>query len=343
MNKFQSLHQTKLVIALPPQDGSYEYPRLNVFGFKDQYDPSGVTGCAIGIPGARGCAFPGGGSLSLPEFTGYKLQTREFRFYVPSGTKSVMFSGYAPQRAIAAFALRFGSEPARTAPLEAIEYQNAQDGEKIDSAFPKLYTTKQEMFVVHDGGGTLRFLAGNLVEPSKEGGWVYVRQLMGDPLYDIQIGIDLDVALYADAYSKIQWGDDGDPIGSSLVIPPPVVKNNETTCKVQVMSQGNEPFRIRVGLEQSQADIAANPLITIWLAGFVNNTFFFRTQKDTWTSDMSNPDAAARVLYGNNQAYIEFETSIEFTEEQLRREGASILVAYRTNSEPFKNLGVIWS
>lgn len=278
----------------------------------------------------------------MPEFTGYKLQTKEFRFYAPAGTKSVMFAGYAPQRAIAAFAMRFGQPPERSSALSTVEYLQAQEKERVDQSFPKLYNGG-ELVVVHDGGGTVRFLGGTLSKPSAVGGWVYVRQLMGDPLYDIQVALDVDVDMYAKAYASMEWDSLGDPTGNSVVIPNPPIKDNVSTVNVQVMSQDTEAFRLKVSLHQTQPDIANNPLITIWLAGYVNDTFFFRTAKNTWTSDLSNADGAARVLYAPNQSLIEFETAVEFTAGQLRRENVVIFLAYRTNSEPFKNIGVVWS
>ena len=158
--KFQSLHQSPLKVATPPAEGSYDYPMVQLRGFRDQYNPAGITGCAIGFPGVQGCAFPGGGSLSLPEFTGYQLQAQEFRLYVPAGTKSVMFAGYAPQRERAAFVMRFGQAPTRTAPLSGDEYHAVQATERIDTSFATLVNSQADMVVVHDGGGTVRFLGG---------------------------------------------------------------------------------------------------------------------------------------------------------------------------------------
>lgn len=61
---FVSMHQSAHKIALPPAPGTFNYTFDTKVGFKEQYAPTGVTGCAIGF-GTGGCAFPGAGSLSL--------------------------------------------------------------------------------------------------------------------------------------------------------------------------------------------------------------------------------------------------------------------------------------
>ena len=111
---FVSMHQSAHKIALPPAPGSFNYTFDTKVGFKAQYDPTGVTGCAIGFA-TGGCAFPGGGSLSLPEFTGFQMQSQEFKIFIPAGSRSFLFSGYAPQGTQSAFVLRYGKEPTRVA------------------------------------------------------------------------------------------------------------------------------------------------------------------------------------------------------------------------------------
>lgn len=209
-SNFVSLHQTPLRIALPSLGGSYLFE--NPAGFKAQYSPEGLSGCAIGY-NKSDCAFPGGGSLALPEYTGYQLAYREWRFYVPAGAKSVMLSGYAPQRAIAGFVMRFGAVPDRQAELDGWEYQDAQANEHIDTSFARL-VAGEEVVVVHDGGGTVRFIGGNVNAQRgvlAEGGWMYVRQVSGSPLYDIQGGIDVDMPKYKEAYGKIKWTSSANP------------------------------------------------------------------------------------------------------------------------------------
>lgn len=231
-SSFVSLHQQPLRIALPPV--GIEYPSINPRGFKEQYAPTGATGCAIGITNT-GCAFPGSGSLAFPEFTGYLLQAREFKFYIPAGAKYVMFGGYLPQRVNAAFALRFEAEPTRRADLSAGEYAQAQMNERIGDAFANLVKNKQELIVVHDGGGSLRFIGSGLDHtntPLERGGWLYVRQIGGSSvLYDIQAGIDVDKAKYVAAYNKMIWnGSDPSDTNSNDGVAPtnPTTPTNPT-------------------------------------------------------------------------------------------------------------------
>lgn len=321
---------------------------LKTRGFREQYNPDGVTGCAIGVPGTSGCAFRGGGSLSLPAFTGYKLQAREFRFFVPEGTRSVMFAGYAPQRAMAAFTMRYSVEPSRVAGLSDEEYRHFQATEKIDTSFQSLLNASSDQIAVHDGGGTIRFLGGTLTSgATTRGGWVYIRQIMGEPLYDIQIALDVDVAVYKQAYGRMQWDALGDPIEGvqtpSIPNVPPASIANSFSAALSVLSNQGEQFKAKIVISQTNPDVAANPKISVWLAFYVNGTFFFRTQNETWTSDMSKQDEASKLLNAQNSGHLEISTMIEFTENDLKTYGASVFVACSTNAEPFKVIGPIWS
>jgi len=332
MNNFQSLHQSALKVATPPAEGTYEYPMIQLRGFRDQYNPAGITGCAIGFPGAKGCAFPGGGSLALPEFTGYQLQSREFRFYVPAGTKSVMFAGYAPQRELAAFAMRFGQAPIRTTSLSNEEYSATQAAERIDTSFATLVNSQADMVVVHDGGGTVRFLGGQLDRNGSsiaQGGWLYVRQLMGSELYDIQVAMDVDMLEYATGYAQIQWdnGQYPDPVeGNSTPV------TNVASAIVNVYSSVSEPFKANITLHQTAPDTVANPKIDVWLAAYLNGAYFFRTSNGGWSSDMSDYDSIALVRGVNNSKAVTFPVELEFSEELLRAYGVTLHMAYRTNT-----------
>lgn len=203
---FVSLHQSLMKIALPPAVGAFTYTYDAKIGFQQQYSPVGASGCAMGF-GVDGCAFRGGGALSLPEFTGYQMQYKEFKIFVPAGTKTLFLSGYAPQNTKSAFALRFGAEPVRIAALSDAEYTTIQATESIGQSFSKLIDSRQELLVVHDGGGSLRFVAGSLIGNAllTEPNWLYIRQLSGSGLYDYQGGIDVDLTKYAEGYSRLAW------------------------------------------------------------------------------------------------------------------------------------------
>jgi hypothetical protein len=205
---FLSIHQLPHQTALPPAAGTFQYKFDTKVGFKEQYAPTGVTGCAIGF-GTGGCAFPGGGSLPLPEFTGAQLQPhKEFKIFIPAGTRSLLLSGYAPLHTQSAFVLRYGKEPVRLDPLSEAEYQAARTGERVDALFSRLVKDGAEQLVVHDGSGSLRFMGGQLDAnrgSTDQGQWLYVRQLSGAPLMTYQGAIDVDMPKYAAGYAAITW------------------------------------------------------------------------------------------------------------------------------------------
>lgn len=208
---FFSIHSMQgLLIAKQPAPGSYEYPKVFLLGFKNQYAPTGTSGCSIGYAEFRAdCAFPAGGSLSLSDqYVGYKMDKMKFKIYIPAGTKTLMFTAYLPQYSKSAYSVRFGAAPAKTSITEA-EYIHYQATEKIDTSFPRLMNG-EELVVVHDGGGTVRFTAGQVPAIAK-GGWLYFQQLQGTFPYDIQGGMDIDMAKYKEAYNSISWDSNGDP------------------------------------------------------------------------------------------------------------------------------------
>lgn len=356
---FVSLHQSALRIALPPAAGSYYYPTDTKIGFKQQYAPDGITGCTIGYS-KMGCAFPGGGSLSLPEFAGYQLQYKEFKIYIPAGSRSLLFSGYAPQRAVAAFALRYGAPPVREAALNGAEYQNAQSSERIDTSFAKLVTSKTDQFVVHDGGGTLRFVGGPLGAnnaATTEGNWLYVRQLSGSPLYDVQGAIDVDMPQYAAGYAKIQWTTSAypDPVdasspGASTVpqTPQPVVNN--VVVNATVLSTVTQPLKLGITMAQSSPNIAVNPKISIWIAAFVPangksvlaDVWFFRRADNKWTSTVPDAEGVAYVSKTSNATTLSFAPSLDLTAAEWRSINAQIFFGYQSTTGVFTNKGKIW-
>lgn len=228
---FVSIHQLPHKTARPLAAGSAQYSFDTKVGFKEQYAPTGITGCAIGF-GTGGCAFPGGGSLPLPEFTGAQLQQhKEFKIFIPAGTRSLLLSGYAPLHTQSAFVLRYGKEPARLDPLSEAEYQAARTGQHVEALFSRLVKDGAEQLVVHDGSGSLRFMGGQLDAQggsTDQGQWLYVRQLSGAPLMTYQGAIDVDMPKYAAGYAAITWNTRSapDPIdtvsGDGPAAPPPV-------------------------------------------------------------------------------------------------------------------------
>jgi hypothetical protein len=358
---FVSLHQTALRIALPPAAGTYDYTFDSKVGFKQQYAPEGVTGCAIGYS-TGGCAFPGGGSLALPEFTGYQLQYKEFKIYIPAGTRSFLFSGYAPQATESAFALRYGSAPVREAALSAAEYQNTKSTEHIDTTFARLVNEPgADHLVVHDGGGTVRFVGGQL-DASRgstgEGNWLYVRQINGTPLYDIQGAIDVDMAKYAAGYATISWTTSSTP--DPVEGPSPSTGTASTTAtasasvaalSTSVLSSTGQPLQLGITLTQPAADVAASPTASAWVAARIPangqdrlaDLWFFRKADGTWASqvpaDVQGIAFASRVA---NAATLKFAPLLDVTDTELRAFGAEIHFGYQTSTGAFVNKGKVW-
>lgn len=368
---FVSIHQSVLRIALPPAAGTYNYTFDTRIGFRQQYAPDGASGCAIGYATGT-CAFRGGGSLGLPEFTGYQLQYKEFKIYIPAGTRSFLFSGYAPQRSQSAFVLRYGSAPAREAALSSAEYRNAQSSERIDTSFARLVSERSsDHFVVHDGGGTLRFVGGQLDAnrgSTGEGNWLYVRQLSGSPLYDIQGGLDVDMAQYAAGYAKITWTTStypdpiegaspgaspgtgtANPPGNATTLPPAAAV--AATVATAVLSAAGQPLQLGITLTQSAADALASPRISTWIAArirangssFLADMWFFRRANGTWTNQVL-PDAEGVAFASQvaNAATLKFTPALDFTEAELRAFQVEIYLGYKTSTGEFVNKGKVW-
>lgn len=215
---FISFHQQPLKIATSFNGTTYDYATFT--GFQNQANPDGVAGCAIGF-GTGGCAFPGGGSILLPEPTNYSWSANMWKVYIPRGTKGLNLVGFLPQGAQAAYVMRFGQEPSRTTPLSGAEYSAAQVVENIDRSFKDLCRDSLELIHVHDGGGTLRMVGGtlgafNTGDQNKSmdaGGWLYFRQLNGSGLFSYSGGMDIDMPKYAEAYASMGFNGQGDPTG----------------------------------------------------------------------------------------------------------------------------------
>lgn len=361
---FVSLHQSALKIALPPPAGSYNYTFDTKIGFKQQYAPTGVSGCAIGF-GTGGCAFPGGGSLGLPEFTGYQLQSSEFKVFIPAGARTFMFTGYAPQGALAAFAVRYGSQPTRMAALSGAEYQTVMKGEKIDTTFARHVNDGAEQIVVHDGGGTVRFVGGQLdanKSSTNQGKWLYIRQIQGTPLYDVQGGIDVDMPKYAAGYAQIKWNTSAypDPMDepTGVVTPTPgtpvtpvtPVPGTPTVVSLgtAVVSAPNEPLKLDVTLTQSAAEVAANPTASVWFAaripanGFFVDNWYFRLERQWAQLAWTDTESVAYRSKVPNSALLKFTPTFDFTADQLKENNIVIFFGYKTGAGDFVSKGKIW-
>ena len=218
--QFLSLHQfpvTYRISSALDASGSLYYtwtPQL--FGFKDQFAPTGVSGCVMGYPELRTlCDRPANGfSLTLPGYSSYA----QYKVYIPAGTKYFVLAGYLPQSVQYAVASKFDSPPVRTTALSPEEYQTAKLGQHIEKDFARLLNG-EERLIVHDGGGsiTLSGIARLDAKPLETGRWLYVRVLNGSSIDSLTAAYEVDRDLYRAAYNTIQFGADGDPVSGGTV------------------------------------------------------------------------------------------------------------------------------
>ena len=197
---FFSMHQIERKIAMGlDSTGLYKYsPALT--GFRNQYNPVGVTGCGIGVPQfVSECYLSTGLSAFVSGYSGY----REIKTYIPAGTLMFSVAGFLPQNTSYAVAARIGRPPSRTAALSSAEYQTVKTGQNRNLAFNRLLAG-QEVILVHDGGGVM-ILSGNGVLqrwPTTKGAWIYMRVLNGDEIYNLQYLNRVDTGEYVRWYNE---------------------------------------------------------------------------------------------------------------------------------------------
>ncbi len=203
-SQFVSLHQTPQTLVRS-QSGE----TVTNVGFKNQFAPSGTPGCTMGIASLRSeCVFVSDGlSFSLAGTQNIK----QFKVFVPVGTKSFIFSSYLPQSMEAAVAVRMSSAPGRNTPLDSAEYSQYRSTANYSNVFDRL-TTGQEVILVHSGGGGFS-LAGNnsFPAPLSRGVWLYFRLINGDYVDTPRATYEIDLQKYMNGYSQTIFGNDGDP------------------------------------------------------------------------------------------------------------------------------------
>lgn len=211
---FQSLHQFPVVYNINSAldaNGDIYYNKTNqLFGFKDQFAPVGVTGCLIGYPEFRDkCQTVNGGfGFSFDGYTSYE----EFKVYVPAGTTFFGVSGYMPQSVQYAVAVKLGSPPVKSSALTEVEYQTAKSAQNRFSDFQRLLAG-EERVIVHDGGGAMS-LSGiaRLTTPLATGQWLYFRALNGGSIAGLGAIYEVEREKYRTAYNTLSFGTDGDPV-----------------------------------------------------------------------------------------------------------------------------------
>jgi hypothetical protein len=189
---------------------------LTYTGFKDQFAPTGTTGCTMGVSALRNeCTLVTGGlSFGLPG----AQQIKEFRLFVPAGTKRFVFGGYLPQNYEAAVVVRASRAPDRVNPLTEAEYANFRN-QGVFNIFERI-AAGEELTLVHAGGGGFS-LAGNntLAQPLEVGVWLYFRLINGEYVDTPRATYEIDLPMYIAGYNNIAFGGDGDP--PTVAVPPP--------------------------------------------------------------------------------------------------------------------------
>ncbi len=228
--QFWSLHQSPVVFNISSSldaGGNIVYQKTSqLFGFKDQFDPTGtgttagVTACLIGYPEFRNkCQTVNGGFAFTID--GYS-SNQEFKVYVPAGTKFFGVSGYMPQSVQYGVAVKLGSPPARTEFLTEAEYQAAKSGQNRFQDFQRL-VNGEERIIVHDGGGAIS-LSGiaRLATPFPTGQWMYFRVLTANTsIAGLGAIYEVDLDQYRAGYNSLAFGANGDPLdnGSTPNVP----------------------------------------------------------------------------------------------------------------------------
>lgn len=222
--QFQSLHQFPVTYNIGTSmdaSGNIYYNKTpQLFGFRDQFAPSGVSGCVMGYPELRTLCqtVDGGFGFTLDGYSSYT----EFKVYIPAGTTFFGLSGYMPQSVQYAAAVKLGSAPTRVAMLSAAEYEAAKVAQNRNSDFAKLQAG-EERLMVHDGGGSISLsgIARLSTAPLTTGQWLYVRVLNGSSIAGLGALYEVNLDQYRSAYSTTQFGADGDPVTSGGTTPPP--------------------------------------------------------------------------------------------------------------------------
>lgn len=216
--QFISLHQFPITYVkssgLDAQGNLFTVNSDPLLGFKNQFAPTGVSGCVLGYPEYRSQCQSVTGGLGF-NFSGYS-QFREFKAYIPAGTTFFSLTGNLPQNTSYAVAVRLGATPARVAAPTAAEYETLRSSQNTSTAFSRLQAG-EELVMVHNYGGNIS-LSGEARltgAPLTEGRWIYFRVLTGESIYLLGGIYEINRDAYATGYANTVFGADGDPTGGT--------------------------------------------------------------------------------------------------------------------------------
>jgi len=364
--QFVSLHQFPVTYtissALDANGNIYFTKTPELFGFKDQFAPFGVSGCVMGYAEYRSLCqrVNGGFDFSLEGYTSYT----QYRVYIPAGTTFFGLSGFLPQGTEYAATVKIGAEPSRTTPLTQAEYEAAKRDQKIDLDFGRLLAG-EERIMVHDGGGNIS-LSGTArlsSNPLPTGQWLYVRVLNGSYIDSLRASYEVDqgkyLAWYNNAVQNV-FGSNGDPVESGT--PPPQPDTTATgTVVEQPDAQGNMKLVLQV--HHTDKEVAAAEKVSYWVGASVPvNPLFFSGMKEVMflladAGGLLGPLYEWRLLFqGQPVESVAFERDrilvsndqtvqipLNLTKQDMRNLGAKVYFGYQLKNGTFKTLNVIWN
>lgn len=204
-NTFFSLHQ-QAIVSIQKSNGGFEELR----GFKNQFAPTGISGCAIGYPELRSlCATPTGGlAFNIP---GYFTYTRH-RVFIPAGTTFFALTGNLPQNVKCAVAVKLGSSPSRVNSLSDAEYETRRS-QNTENTYSKL-SSGEEIVLVHSYGGNMT-LSGTFRIPGDgmpEGKYLYFNVINSSAIYNLACICEVNKTVYASKFNTLKFDSVGDPM-----------------------------------------------------------------------------------------------------------------------------------
>lgn len=363
--QFTSLHQFPVVYNISSSldsAGNLNFTQTRqLFGFKEQYSPTGVSGCVLGYPEWRSACEKVNGGFSFgfdSQYTDYQ----EFRVFVPAGTTFYVLRGFLPQSAQYAAAVRFGTPPTRTTMLSPVEYENAKRDQHDDRDFARLLAG-EERILVHDGNGvvSLTGTARLSANPLAVGQWLYIRVLNSSPIYSLTGVFEVNLDQYKAGFNAIEFGVDGDPPIAGSEPPAPVVATatvenlqQETSEPVTLLLKVNHlPGEITPGAKVSYYTGALIPTHMFGMAGYSDVVFFLaNTNMDLSTpanlewSLLYKDETLDKVAFERERPLLNVEQFVRIplflNKENIKHLSGRVRFGYMLNDGQFKVLDLIW-
>lgn len=355
--EFLSLHQFPLVYNIGSSldaSGQLVFRTTSpLIGFKDQYNPTatgagGVIPCVMGYPEFRDkCqTVDGGAGFIINGYSSYP----EFKIYIPAGTTFFGASGYLPQSAEYAVAVKLGSPPTRTTALTAEEYQTNKSTQNRFTDFNLLLAGQEKIFV-HDGSGAIS-LSGiaRLSSPLTTGKWLYIRAINQASVKNLGAIYEVNHDQYRTAYNALtpSFGADGDPVEEGTI---PVPNAAQILDKVpSADTAGN--LVINFKLKRPDTELVATNKTNFWVAALLPKTsfpymndeeeWFFFTPTGWMQQNSPNPLSVAYQINQVPTAETSFRIPTGLPQAIAEYFNAELYFGYMGADGAFKNMGIIW-